>query len=248
MSPPVFLLDPDRAAEACVGSEVVLDGPEGRHAVAVQRVRAGEMIQCVDGCGRRITGSVTTVHPSDSATITVTAVTDEPEPMPQITAVQAIAKGDRGERAVQMLTEAGIDAIVPWQAEKSVARWDETKATKNRGKWATTAREATKQARRSRVPRVDPVTTSGGVAELIAASAVALVLDEQASVQLTSIAAEAARDIMLVIGPEGGLSDNERGQFTDAGAHLVQLGPSVLRTSTAGIAALSVLSAQIGRW
>ena len=246
MSPPVFLLDPDRAAEACVGSEVVLDGPEGRHAVAVQRVRAGEMIQCVDGCGRRITGSVTTVHPSDSATITVTAVTDEPEPMPQITAVQAIAKGDRGERAVQMLTEAGIDAIVPWQAEKSDG--DETKATKNRGKWAATAREATKQARRSRVPRVDPVTTSGGVAELIAASGVALVLDEQASVQLTSIAAEAARDIMLVIGPEGGLSDNERGQFTDAGAHLVQLGPSVLRTSTAGIAALSVLSAQIGRW
>ena len=248
MSPPVFLLDPDRAAEVRVGGEFVLDGPEGRHAVAVQRVRAGEMIQCVDGCGRRITGSVTTVHPSDSATITVTAVNDEPEPMPQITAVQAIAKGDRGERAVQMLTEAGIDAIVPWQAEKSVARWDETKATKNRGKWATTAREATKQARRSRVPRVDPVTTSGGVAELIAASAVALVLDEQASVQLTSIAAEAARDIMLVIGPEGGLSDNERGQFTDAGAHLVQLGPSVLRTSTAGIAALSVLSAQIGRW
>ncbi|MEE3017322.1 MAG: 16S rRNA (uracil(1498)-N(3))-methyltransferase [Actinomycetota bacterium] len=248
MSPPVFLLDPDRAAEVRVGGEFVLDGPEGWHAVAVQRVRAGEMIQCVDGCGRRITGSVTTVHPSDSATITVTAVTDEPEPMPQITAVQAIAKGDRGERAVQMLTEAGIDAIVPWQAEKSVARWDETKATKNRGKWATTAREATKQARRSRVPRVDPVTTSGGVAELIAASAVALVLGEQASVQLTSIAAEAARDIMLVIGPEGGLSDNERGQFTDAGAHLVQLGPSVLRTSTAGIAALSVLSAQIGRW
>ncbi|MEC8504979.1 MAG: 16S rRNA (uracil(1498)-N(3))-methyltransferase, partial [Actinomycetota bacterium] len=189
-----------------------------------------------------------TVQQAGVATITVAAVTDEPEPMPQITAVQAIAKGDRGERAVQMLTEAGIDAIVPWQAEKSVARWDETKATKNRGKWAATAREATKQARRSRVPRVDPVTTSGGVAELIAASGVALVLDEQASVQLTSIAAEAARDIMLVIGPEGGLSDNERGQFTDAGAHLVQLGPSVLRTSTAGIAALSVLSAQIGRW
>jgi 16S rRNA (uracil1498-N3)-methyltransferase len=95
---------------------------------------------------------------------------------------------------------------------------------------------------------VDPVTTSGGVAELIGASGVALVLDEQASLQLTSIAAETARDIMLVIGPEGGLSDNERGQFTDVGAYLVQLGPSVLRTSTAGIAALSVLSAQIGRW
>ena len=248
MSPPVFLLDPDRAAEVRVGREVVLDGPEGRHAVAVQRVRAGETIQCVDGGGRRITGSVATVQQAGVATITVAAVTDEPESMPQITAVQAIAKGDRGERAVQMLTEAGIDAIVPWQAERSVARWDETKATKNRGKWAATAREATKQARRSRVPRVDAVTTSGGVAELIAASGVALVLDEQASLQLTSIAAEAARDIMLVIGPEGGLSDNERGQFTDAGAHLVQLGPSVLRTSTAGIAALSVLSAQIGRW
>lgn len=113
MSPPVFLIDPDRAAEARVGGEVVLDGPEGRHAVAVQRVRAGETIECVDGSGRRITGSVATVQQSGAATITVAALTDEPEPTPQITAVQAIAKGDRGERAVQMLTEAGIDAIVP---------------------------------------------------------------------------------------------------------------------------------------
>lgn len=248
MSASVFLIDPERANDAKVGSEVILDGPEGRHAVAVQRIRVGETIQLVDGRGRRIVGSVTGLTDKDAATVTVETIDDEPEPRPRITAVQAIAKSDRGELAVQMLTEAGIDAIVPWQAEHSIARWDEHKAVKNRDKWQSTAREAAKQARRARIPRVDLFTGSAGVADLIANSSVTFVLDEQATTPLTSIDISTVHDVLLVIGPEGGLSDNEREQFADAGADLVRLGPTVLRTSTAGVAALSVVSSRVGRW
>ncbi len=248
MSTSVFLIDSDRSAEATVGNDVLLEGPEGRHAVSVQRIRVGEQVDLVDGHGRRITGSVTDIAGKDTATIRVTKIDDEPEPRPRITAVQAIAKGDRGELAVQMLTEAGIDVVVPWQAEHSIAKWDAEKSAKNRVKWEATTREAAKQARRSWIPRVDPLTGSAGVADLIANSGVAFVLDEQATTALTSIDASTAHDIVLVIGPEGGLSDNEREQFADAGADLVRLGPSVLRTSTAGVAALSVISARIGRW
>jgi len=248
VSASVFLIDPERASDAKVGSEVILDGPEGRHAVAVHRIRVGETIHLVDGRGRRIVGGVTGLTDKDAATVTVETIDDEPEPRPRIMAVQAIAKSDRGELAVQMLTEAGIDAIVPWQAEHSIARWDEAKALKNRDKWQSTAREAAKQARRARIPRVDPLTGSAGVADLIANSSVAFVLDEQASTPLTSIDISTVHDVLLVIGPEGGLSDNEREQFADAGADLVRLGPTVLRTSTAGVAALSVVSSRVGRW
>jgi 16S rRNA (uracil1498-N3)-methyltransferase len=248
VSASVFLIDPERASDAKVGSEVILDGPEGRHAVAVHRIRVGETIHLVDGRGRRIVGGVTGLTDKDAATVTVETIDDEPEPRPRIMAVQAIAKSDRGELAVQMLTEAGIDAIVPWQAEHSIARWDEHKAVKNRDKWQSTAREAAKQARRAWIPRVDPLTGSAGVADLIANSSVAFVLDEQASTPLTSIDISTVHDVLLVIGPEGGLSDNEREQFADAGADLVRLGPTVLRTSTAGVAALSVVSSRVGRW
>jgi 16S rRNA (uracil1498-N3)-methyltransferase len=248
VSASVFLIDPERASDAKVGSEVILDGAEGRHAVAVQRIRVGQTVHLVDGRGRRIIGSVAELTDKNSATITVETIDDEPEPRPRITAVQAIAKADRGELAVQMLTEAGIDSIIPWQAEHSVARWDEHKAVKNRDKWQSTAREAAKQARRAWIPRVDSLTGSAGVADLIANSSVAFVLDEQASTPLTSIDISTVHDVLLVIGPEGGLSDNEREQFADAGADLVRLGPTVLRTSTAGVAALSVVSSRVGRW
>lgn len=248
MSAPVFLIDPDIARAAHPGGTVVISGSEGKHAVAVQRIRVGEAVDLVDGRGRRMSGTVAAISSKDSCDIVVEGINDEPMPKPMITAVQAIAKGDRGETAVQMMTEAGIDAVVPWQAEHSVAKWDQQKAARNREKWQATAREAAKQSRRSRIPSVDPVASSAAVADLIANSGVALVLDEKASVALTSIDITTAHDVLLVIGPEGGLTDNERTRFADNGADLVRLGPSVLRTSTAGVAALAAVSVRLGRW
>lgn len=247
MSAPVFLIDPDRAAHAQPGGIVELDGPEGRHAGTVQRLRAGEVIELVDGHGRRLTGSITEAT-KDSCTVAIQAVNDEPEPRPRITAVQAIAKGDRGELAVQMLTEVGIDVIIPWQAENCVAKWEGERKAKQHAKWQATAREAAKQARRARLPIVELPITTAAVADLVTNAGVALVLDEEATAALTSIDYSTAHDVLLVIGPEGGLSPNERALFADAGADLVRLGTTVLRTSTAGVAALGVVMARVGRW
>lgn len=247
MSAPVFLLDPEVAARACEGDSLDLVGPEGRHAVSVQRIRAGEPIELVNGLGRRIFGRVAGTDGS-TCTVVVERVVQEPEQHPRITAVQAIAKGDRGELAVQMLTEAGIDVVIPWQAEHSVAKWDGERAVKHRNKWASTAQESAKQARRSWVPAIGSPISTAAVADLIANAGVALVLDEQSTVPLTSIDFATAHDVLIVIGPEGGLSVNERALFADAGADLVRLGSTVLRTSTAGVAALGVVMARVGRW
>lgn len=247
MSAPVFLLDPDRAKDAGPGSVIALDGPEGRHAASVQRLRAGEVIQLVDGQGRRLTGTITETT-KDSCLVEIHNTDNEPQPHPRITAVQAIAKGDRGELAAQMLTEAGIDVIIPWQAENSIAKWDGERAAKHHAKWQATTREAAKQARRAQLPIVESPITTAAVADLIANAGVALVLDEEATTPLTSIDYSTAHDVLLVIGPEGGLSANERMLFADAGADLVRLGDTVLRTSTAGVAALGVVMARVGRW
>lgn len=247
MSAPVFLIDSDRAKDANPGSVVELDGPEGRHAATVQRLRAGEAVVLVDGRGRRITGTITETT-KVTCSVEVHTIDDEPEPRPRITAVQAIAKGDRGELAVQMLTEAGIDVIIPWQAENSVAKWEGERGAKHHAKWQATAREAAKQARRTRVPMVESPVSTAAVADLITNAGVALALDEESGTPMTSIDYSTAHDVLLVIGPEGGFSPNERLQFTDAGADLVRLGTTVLRTSTAGVAALGVVMARVGRW
>jgi 16S rRNA (uracil1498-N3)-methyltransferase len=247
VSAPVFLIDRDLAAAAKVADSLLLAGPEGRHAVTVQRIRSGERVELVDGQGRRLHGTVSETN-KDQCSIMIDSIDDEPGPHPKITAVQAIAKGDRGELAVQMLTEAGIDVIIPWQAENSVAKWNDDRAVKHHTKWISTAREASKQARRSHVPLVDAPVTTAAVADLIANAGVALVLDEQASIPLTSIDFHTAHDVVLVIGPEGGLSEGERTLFSDCGADVVRLGPTVLRTSTAGVAALGVVMARVGRW
>lgn len=247
MSAPVFLVDPSVLAAATSGDEIRLDGPEGRHAITVQRLRSGESVELVDGRGRRVIGTLTDTS-KDSGMVSVQRVEDEPVARPRVTVVQAIPKGDRGELAVQMLTEAGAEVIIPWQAENSVAKWDGERALKHHAKWEATAREAAKQARRAWFPIVESPVSTAAVVDLIANAGVALILDEEATTPVTSIDFSTAHDVLLVIGPEGGLSRNERAIFADVGGDVVRLGRTVLRTSTAGIAALGVVMARVGRW
>jgi 16S rRNA (uracil1498-N3)-methyltransferase len=169
---------------------------------------------------------------------------------PRLVVVQGIAKGDRGELAVQAMTEIGVDEIVPWAAARSVAQWRGDRGVKAREKWVSTAREAAKQARRSWLPVVagDPDCSTKQVAARLGEVAAAFVLHEEATGGLTTAALPAAGEIALVVGPEGGISDAELDVFASAGATAVRLGAEVLRTSTAGVAALSVLSARLGRW
>ena len=241
MSNPVFLAD-DVASD-----RLVLTGPEGRHAATVRRVRVGEVVDVVDGRGTRATCTVATVG-RDTVELAVDRRTTEPDPAPRIVLVQALAKGDRGELAVELATEAGIDEVVPWQAQRSIVRWDGERGAKALARWRSTAREAGKQSRRARFLHVTEPRSTAEVAALLHGAESSYVLHEGAADPLALQAFPAAGDVVLVIGPEGGVTEDELASFTAAGALPVRLGASVLRTSTAGAAAAAVVSAATARW
>jgi 16S rRNA (uracil1498-N3)-methyltransferase len=234
-------------AEDVSGDRVVLTGPEGRHAATVKRLRVGEGVDVVDGRGTRAGCTVTAVG-KDTVELSVDGRTTEPPPAPRLVLVQALAKGDRGELAVELATEVGVDAVVPWSAARSVVRWDGERGSKALGRWRSTAREAGKQSRRARLPEVTEPLTTAQVAELVRTAARAFVLHEDATDPLAAQAVPAEGDVLLVVGPEGGITPEELAAFTSAGALTVRLGTTVLRTSTAGAAAAAVVSARTARW
>ncbi|MFI6348960.1 16S rRNA (uracil(1498)-N(3))-methyltransferase [Streptomyces sp. NPDC050560] len=250
MTPPVFVVDsfdgvPPRGVE-----HYTLEGPEGRHAVSVKRLRPGEPVTLTDGAGRWAPCLTLATEGKDRLVVRVDSVREEPEPTPRITVVQALPKGDRGELAVETMTETGVDAIVPWTAHRCVTQWRGERGQKSLGKWRATAREAGKQSRRVRFPTVAEPLNSAGVAALLGDAALAAVLHEDAAVPARPLATAALPDegdIVLVVGPEGGLTGEELDQFRDVGAEVHRLGPTVLRTSTAGTAAVAAVLTRT-RW
>jgi 16S rRNA (uracil1498-N3)-methyltransferase len=242
VSAPVFVVEPDRLV---VGA-VTVDGAEGRHAVTVTRLGVGEPVVLTDGLGRRGTGVVTGTG-KDTLHVEVADVVAEPEPSPRLVVVQALPKGDRGELAVETMTEVGVDVIVPWAAARCVTRWRDARGAKALGKWRTSASAAAKQSRRSRFPEVTEPASTSDVTQLLAGAAAAVVLHEEATAPLAGLDVPAVGDVVVVVGPEGGVTTQELAEFRDAGATAYRLGDTVLRTSTAGTAALAVLFART-RW
>ena len=242
MSAPVFVVPTERLTPGVV----VVDGAEGRHAATVTRLAAGEAVVLVDGHGRRGDGVVVSAG-RDRVEVEVASVDDVPSPEPRFVVVQALPKGDRGELAVETMTEAGVDVVVPWAASRCVTRWRADRADKALAKWRTSSTAAAKQSRRSRFPDVTELATTAEVTALLAAAALGAVLHETSTVPLAGVALPADGDVVLVVGPEGGVTDDELGSFLEAGAATYRLGETVLRTSTAGVAALAVLSAAT-RW
>jgi 16S rRNA (uracil1498-N3)-methyltransferase len=244
---PVFVVEDGAALRP---GTVVLDGPEGRHAVSVRRLRAGEEVVLTDGAGTGAYGTVAAVEGKDRLEVAVTDVRTEPEPAPRITVVQALPKGDRGELAVETMTETGVDAVVPWQAARCITQWKGERGAKSLAKWRATAREAGKQSRRLSFPEVTEAATTREVVRLLAGADFAAVLHEDGGVATPLATAElpAAGHLVLVVGPEGGVSPEELDAFAGAGAGPYRLGSSVLRTSTAGTAAVALLLGRTGRW
>ncbi|SCG50362.1 16S rRNA (uracil(1498)-N(3))-methyltransferase [Micromonospora coxensis] len=244
MSAPLFLVE-----ALPTGDSTTLDGPEGHHAATVQRLRVGEELLLADGRGGTATAVVRAVG-RGTLDLTVTSRGYVDADVPRLVVVQGIAKGDRGELAVQAMTEVGVDEIVPWAASRSVTQWRGERGLRARDKWVATAREAAKQARRPWLPVVAgaPDEPTARVARRIAGAGAAFVLHEEADERLTTVQLPATGEIVLVVGPEGGIAPVELDAFTQAGARPVRLGPSVLRTSTAGVAALAVLATRLARW
>ena len=234
MSRPVYVQE--FPTPPTVGEVIELTGDEGRHAVSVKRTSVGEQIELVDGHGTRAVITVTGVSGKDRLVGVVDCVASEPAPRPTVTVVQALPKAARSELTVDLLTQAGADVIVPWQAGRSVANWGK-KQDKGLAKWRAAARAAAKQSRRSRIPEITPVADQAAVVALIQAAPLALMLHEDATGKITDQPVAQADSVVLIIGPEGGISPAELDAFTAAGAHPVRLGP-----------ALAALGAVTDRW
>ncbi|MGW5052313.1 16S rRNA (uracil(1498)-N(3))-methyltransferase [Actinokineospora sp. NPDC004072] len=243
MSLALFLVDTLPA-----GGAFTLDGPEGRHAAAVRRLRPGEELLVSDGRGAVARCSVTAAA-KDALDLAVLERWTEPEPAPRVVVAQALAKGDRGELAVELATEAGADEIIPWRAHRSIARWDDgPRGDKALSRWRSTAREAAKQSRRARLPEVTAPADLRALSQRVGESALCLVLEADQATALSAVPLPTAGDILLVVGPEGGITPTELDTLTSAGAIPVRLGPTILRTSTAAAVALGALGALTHRW
>jgi 16S rRNA (uracil1498-N3)-methyltransferase len=243
---PVFRVETEKLS----GSAIRLDGPEGRHAALVRRLRPGERLDLTDGAGRLAECVVRSAGGSGDPALDVDVLEHRsvPRPQPCITVVQALAKGDRGELAVEMMTEIGVDVIVPWAASRSIVQWRGDRGEKALAKWRSTAAEAAKQARRLWWPQIAEPATTTQVARLLEKATVAAVLHEDAAGSLADLTVDQEGEVILIVGPEGGISPEELRAFADAGAVAYRMGPTVLRTSTAGTAAAAVLLARSGRW
>jgi 16S rRNA (uracil1498-N3)-methyltransferase len=238
-----FLAEP----AALAGEVIHLDGPEGRHAAAVRRLRPGERIDLTDGHGQVVCGTVTAVGP-DWVDVRAESRVAVPAPTPWLVVVQALVKADAGERAVASMVEVGVDEIVPWPAARSVVRWEGVRGEKSLQRWRATAREAAKQSRRAWLPVVGDPCTPGTLTTRVRNAALAVVLHESATAPLAAQRLPTAGDLLLIVGPEGGIAPEEIDQLAAAGAQVCRLGPTVLRTSTAATAAAAVVLAGCGRW
>jgi 16S rRNA (uracil1498-N3)-methyltransferase len=222
------------------GTELVLGGDEGRHAAVVRRIAPGETVLVSDGRGRGVRATVLEASKS-GLRLEVVEQLFAAEPALRVVAVQALAKGDRSELAVEMLTEVGVSEIWPWQASRSIVRWSGERAEKSLGRWRSTAREATKQSRRLRAPEVQAVRSTAELCAALAGVDLALVLHEEASTSLRDVRLPERGTVAVVVGPEGGIASEELERFAAAGAEPVLVSDAVLRTSTAGVVAVAGL-------
>jgi 16S rRNA (uracil1498-N3)-methyltransferase len=239
-----FYLD-EELAGAKVGDRVSLRGQEARHAVTVSRLAVGETVSIGNGAGLVVTGPVVVAEHTE-LTIEVVDALEAPRREPAVFLAQALAKGDRDELAVQAATELGVDGVIPWTAARSISRWEGAKIAKGRDRWSAVVREASKQSLRAWVPDVLDLVTTKQLVKL--AEGAHLVALEPTAVGTLAEFQPDGRDIVLVVGPEGGIAPQELDALAAAGASVVRLGDEVLRTSTAGPAALAVLNVKLGRW
>lgn len=234
-----------------VGEIVVVDGDEGFHAATVRRIRTGEALALSDGAGTLADCVVDSVDKRSLAARVVQRRTAVPQ-RPPVTVVQAIPKSERSELAVELATEAGADAVVAWQAERCVARWDGERAEKGVRRWRAVARSAARQSRRPYIPAITgPISTPdllAQVADWCAEGAVVLALHESATESIVQRCGAQSDSVVILVGPEGGISEAEISRLTAAGAAAVRLGPTVLRTSTAAAVALGAIGVLTSRW
>lgn len=237
MTDPLFLTRFD--AGVGPGDLVTVTGEEAHHAVSVKRIVPGETVLLANGEGVGVRAEVISSGRRELAARVLDVIPVQAPPIGW-GVVQALAKGDRSELAVQMATELGAREILAWQAARSIVRWQGERGDKALEKWRSTAREAAKQSRRFLIPDVVAVSTAD-VADAIRAVDVALVLHEDAPQHIADVDLPEEGTGLVIVGPEGGITPEELDRFVEAGATPVTVSDGVLRTSTAAAVALGQL-------
>jgi len=233
--------------DAQVGDIVTINGAEAHHAIKVRRVKIGEQLNLTNGVTHSFTGEV--VEAADYLSVRILTRVQIVAHKLSFVLVQALAKGDRDELAIQAASEIGVSRVMPWQANRSVSRWEGSKVEKQVTRWQAICDEACKQSLQPLFTSVEQPVTSRQISEQIKqSSGLWLILDPTASASIVDLVLPEEGEIFLLVGPEGGISHEEIESFEQNGAKGVRLGASVLRTSTGGVAALSVLSARAGLW
>ncbi len=225
-----------------VGSTYEFSNEDAFHAIKVLRLSAGEVFTLGDGDGR---WSKVVAEKVNKKSMTVKVLDSGfEEPLAQhFTIVQAVPKGDRVKESIELSTEGGVDRIIMWKSARSIGRSEDKLE-----KLQMTAREASKQSRRLRIPLVTSATSIDALVDEIAKADLALVLHESATAAISSSVTQGAARILLIIGPEGGLTDEEVESFAAAGAKVVLLGRPILRSAHAGLAALAAVNTALSVW
>jgi 16S rRNA (uracil1498-N3)-methyltransferase len=225
---------------------IEVSGDEAHHAIKVLRINVSEEILISDGAGNWVRASVENIE-KKTFTAKVLERGFQPEKSPRLIVVQGLPKSDRVKDAIEILVESGVDQIIPWQADRSISKWQKDSLDK----WQSAAVAATKQSRRFRKPEIIDGLSLSQLLEIESENSAVLVMHESATTKLSEVVTSkfaGMSEIIIVIGPEGGISESELTVLEGAGAHIVGLGPEVFRSAHAGGAALSAVSALIGRW
>jgi 16S rRNA (uracil1498-N3)-methyltransferase len=241
---PAYFLVPTNDLNAPVFN---ISGTEAHHALRVRRVKESEKLVVTDGQGLVADVEVLTIGPGEQLTVKVLAKRIKQQESPKIIVAQALAKGERAELAIEILCEVGVDEIIPWQANRSIVKWDNEKLSKGRDKWQAIAKESTKQSRRAFFPIVSDALDSSELSNQFDKYEQVVVLDPDSEIKFSKLTADLKNNVLLVIGPEGGIDESEMDLFTKAGANKASLGETILRTSTAGGIAVALLMSQT-RW
>jgi 16S rRNA (uracil1498-N3)-methyltransferase len=225
---------PDIAA----GPTITVAGDEAHHAIKVVRLNLGEEIVLTDGQGSWAQGKVSEIS-KKSFDVAVDLRGFEDSHSPELVVIQALTKSDRMRETIELLTVAGVDRIIPWKAERSIAQEKESSMEK----WSAVATAAAKQSRRVRFPIVESALTTKQIVERFGAKII--ILHESASYKISELTFLDQDPIVILVGPEGGISDAELNQLSGS---VVRLGKEVLRSAHAGFAALSAVQTLIQRW
>jgi len=226
------------------GSTQILEKDEAHHAIKVLRLNLGEVIKISDGVKKWVSGPIIEIS-KKVLTISVSEKGEFEEKKPELVLVQAVTKSDRNKEMLELVIESGVDRIIPWQAERSISKWQSDSAQK----WEIGIKEACKQARQIRLPKLMPMLTTAGVVQLLNKDAQAIVFHESADEKFAQLQLDQSlTSIFLIIGPEGGISPNELSVFENSGGKVVRLGETVLRSAHAGFAAISAVQTKLGRW